>query len=67
MLCCPMPRLAHYFATLSPGRTILWCYAIWYAVAVVHHFDASLRLWLTRSAPAAPTGPEHPLTRAPGR
>ena len=42
-----MARLRDYFARLSTGRTILWCYAIWYAVNVVHHFDPSVRLWLT--------------------
>lgn len=42
-----MQALLAYFANLSTGRTVLWCYAIWYVVAVVHHFDPSLRLWLT--------------------
>lgn len=36
-----------YFSQLSPGRTTLWCYAIWYVVNVVHHFDPSPRLWGT--------------------
>ncbi|MFO1459406.1 MAG: hypothetical protein U1G08_08345 [Verrucomicrobiota bacterium] len=36
-----------YLAGLSRGRTILWCYAIWYVTNVAHHFDPSLRLWLT--------------------
>src|SRR5262245_32176240 len=38
-----MPRLLNYLARLTPGRIILWCYAIWYAVSVVHHFDARPR------------------------
>lgn len=42
-----MPRLVRYFGSLSTGRTILWCYAIWYLVNVAVHFDASPRLWLT--------------------
>jgi len=42
-----MSRLLNYLATLTTGRTILWCYAIWYAVNVLHHFDARLRLWST--------------------
>lgn len=42
-----MPSLVRYFGSLSTGRTILWCYAIWYLVNVVVHFDASPRLWLT--------------------
>ena len=36
-----------YLATLTTGRIVLWCYAIWYGVNVAHHFDASPRLWLT--------------------
>ena len=42
-----MQRLVRYFGSLSTGRTILWCYAIWYVVNVAAHFDPSLRLWLT--------------------
>jgi hypothetical protein len=42
-----MRQLVHYFATLSTGRVILWCYVIWYVVNVVNHFDARPRLWLT--------------------
>jgi multidrug transporter EmrE-like cation transporter len=42
-----MSRLLSYLVTLTTGRTILWCYAIWYAVNVVHHFDARPRLWIT--------------------
>ncbi len=36
-----------YLAGLTRGRIILWCYAIWYAVNVTHHFDARPGLWLT--------------------
>src|SRR5262245_7942865 len=42
-----MQRLLGYLRTLTRGRIILWCYAIWYAVNVLNHFDARLRLWLT--------------------
>lgn len=42
-----MPRLSTYLAQLTAGRIVLWCYAIWYAVNVAHHFDTSLRLWAT--------------------
>ena len=41
-----MPLL-RYLARLTTGRIILWCYALWYGVNVVHHFDARPRLWLT--------------------
>ena len=40
-------RLLRYFALLTPGRIVLWCYAVWYAVIVSLHFDPGLRLWLT--------------------
>jgi hypothetical protein len=36
-----------YFANLSPGRLILWCYFIWYAFFVTRYFDANRNLWLT--------------------
>jgi hypothetical protein len=36
-----------YLRTLTTGRVILWCYAIWYVVNVAAHFDARPRLWLT--------------------
>jgi hypothetical protein len=36
-----------YLAGLSKGQQILWCYAIWYAVVLVRHFDPSPRLWAT--------------------
>ncbi len=36
-----------YLARLSVGRTILWCYAIWYVVNVTNHFETRPRLWLT--------------------
>ena len=42
-----MFRLLSYLATLTHGRIILWCYAIWYGVNVAHCFDARPRLWLT--------------------
>ena len=40
-------RLLRYFSTLSKGRVVLWCYAIWYVVNVSLHFDPRPRLWLT--------------------
>ena len=42
-----MSRLLNYLATLSTGRIILWCYAIWYVVNVSAHFDPSPRIWIT--------------------
>jgi len=42
-----MRRLVHYFATLTTGRIILWCYAVWYVVNVAYHFDSRPRIWIT--------------------
>jgi hypothetical protein len=39
--------LLRYLRQLDTARTILWCYAIWYAVVFVHYFDPSPTLWLT--------------------
>ncbi|MES2594160.1 MAG: hypothetical protein V4662_02435 [Verrucomicrobiota bacterium] len=39
--------LFRYLQNLSTGRTILWCYFIWWTVSVIHHFDATPRIWLT--------------------
>ncbi len=36
-----------YFASLSVGRAVLWCYLIWYVVFAARYFDASRNLWLT--------------------
>jgi len=40
-------RHLRYFATLTNGRIVLWCYAIWYIANVARHFDPRPRLWLT--------------------
>ncbi|HBJ83370.1 MAG TPA: hypothetical protein DDZ88_05750, partial [Verrucomicrobiales bacterium] len=29
------------------GRIILWSYFIWWTVSIIHHFDASPRIWVT--------------------
>lgn len=39
--------LVRYLQNLSTGRIILWCYFIWWALSVVHHFDPTPRIWLT--------------------
>lgn len=41
-----MPLL-RYLQGLSTGRTVLWCYFIWWCVSITCHFDASPRIWLT--------------------
>lgn len=46
-IACMGRRLLHYLATLTTGRIVLWCYAIWYIANVAQHFDPRPRLWLT--------------------
>jgi hypothetical protein len=38
--------MSRYFASLSTGKMILWCYLIWYLVTVANHFDSSPAIWL---------------------
>ena len=35
-----------YFANLSPGKVVLWCFLIWYLATVIHYFDATPGIWL---------------------
>lgn len=41
------PWLVRYLAELTPPRTVLWCYLIWWAFVLVRHFDPSPTLWLS--------------------
>ena len=36
-----------YFANLSIGRQVLWCYLVWYLVMATSYFDPAPNLWLT--------------------
>lgn len=38
--------MIRYFAKISRGKVVLWCYLVWYLVTVYHHFDPSPRIWL---------------------
>ena len=51
-----MTRLPYYFARLSTGRIVLWCYALWYLTNVFNHFDPRPRLWLTSAGLSAIIG-----------
>lgn len=42
----PITRIIGYFARLSAGKIVLWCYLIWYLSTVAHHFDSSPSLWM---------------------
>lgn len=39
-------HVLRYFASLSNGKVVLWCYLLWYLVTVAHSFDPSPTLWL---------------------
>lgn len=41
-----MRFLCSYLAQLAPGKVVLWCYLIWYAVTVLIYFDPAPALWL---------------------
>jgi hypothetical protein len=45
-----------YFASLTTGRIVLWCYLIWYIVTVVNHFDRSPGVWLNAVGVSAVVG-----------
>lgn len=36
-----------YFAQLTAGRIVLWCYLLWYLFFAARYFDPSPQLWLT--------------------
>jgi len=48
--------LRRYFATLAPGRIVLWCYLIWWACIVWRYFDPTPRLWCNALGLAAIVG-----------
>lgn len=39
-------RILKYFASLSPGKLVLWCYLIWYLVTVAALFDPTPQIWI---------------------
>ena len=39
-------RLLGYFASLTAGKMVLWCYLLWYLVNVSALFDPSPGIWL---------------------
>ena len=45
-----------YFARLTTGRVILWCYLLWYGFFAVRYFDSSHTLWLTAVGVSAIVG-----------
>lgn len=41
-----MLKTINYLSQLSKGKIVLWCYLIWYLVAVFFYFDPSIYIWL---------------------
>lgn len=39
-------RLLRYLQSLSLGKTVLWCYLIWWVCTVVTCFDPAPSIWL---------------------
>lgn len=39
-------RPLSYFVRLGRGKTVLWCYLIWYLSTLWHHWDPTLRIWI---------------------
>ncbi len=48
--------MINYFANLSRGKTILWCYLIWYLVVLGFYFDPEIRIWLNSAGISAVIG-----------
>ena len=42
----PATPVIHYLANLANGKVVLWCYLIWWANTVLHHFDPAPSIWL---------------------
>jgi hypothetical protein len=34
-----------YFANLTAGKIVLWCFLLWYIATVIHHFDPAPAIW----------------------
>ena len=45
-----------YFARLTAGRIVLWCYLLWYLFFAVRYFDPTRSIWLTAVGIAAIVG-----------
>ncbi len=41
-----MRNLCYYFGQLRAGKTILWCYLIWYLAMASFYFDPRPSIWL---------------------
>ena len=56
-----------YLAGLSPVKTALWCYLIWYLNVLTLYFDPSPQTWLTALGIAVIVGTANNLNAISGR
>jgi hypothetical protein len=49
-------NITGYFFRLPTGKTVLWCYLIWYLDTVAHHFDPTPSIWLNSAGISALIG-----------
>jgi len=62
------PFFFRYFATLSAGKVVLWCFLVWYLSTVIQHFDPTPGIWLNALGISAIIGVALYLSvREPGR
>jgi hypothetical protein len=45
-----------YLSNLPNGKVVLWCYLMWWATTVLHHFDPSPSIWLNSAGISAVIG-----------
>jgi hypothetical protein len=50
-------KMLRYFAALSTGRLVLWCYLIWYVCMVSLFFEPSPVLWISSVGMSGIIGP----------
>lgn len=62
-----MAGLIRYLSELKPGKTVLWCYLIWYLVVVYFYFDPSPKIWINAIGISAVIGTGLVLSVASGK
>lgn len=59
--------MLNYLANLSRGKTVLWCYLLWYLVVLAFYFDPSPRLWINSAGISVVIGIALMLSVAPAK
>ncbi len=55
-----------YFAQLTTGRLVLWCYLLWYLFFAARYFDPIPQLWLTSLGLSGIIGNALHISTSPG-